>query len=286
MNIFSASKTDYTHIHQFLIPYEHTCVLLASYVRKESEHIFIISQKTSITNHTDIFGILYLDKTLLHCIPLLQSDELKNELKESLYLFLQNPDHKIKCINGEQIISSLMVEILAELGHTPSQTNTYQLMTLETQTKTCTPPEPLSNGDEIIRCTEHDIDILMDLQKKYLIKEVAPAGKEVTDLECRLSLKQILKNQLCFALYSDGEIVAKANTNAIGLHWIQIGGVFTHPLYRRNHYAWHLVYTICNRIQKTNRNICLFVKQRNTPAHQLYHQLGFLDKEGFSIIYY
>lgn len=293
MNIFSAAKNDYIHIQNFLIPYEHTCVLLASYVRKESKHLYIISQKTTITETDDIVGIIYLDKTLLHCLPTVTavnnrepspSFSANTELKETLYLFFLKPENKVICINGEKTASDYLAQILSELDYKPEQSNQYKLMTLEQPV--IPPSDSLSNGDEIIRCTENDIDLLLDLQKKYITKEVAPAGKQVTDLECRLSLKQILKNQLCFALYSDGEIVAKANTNAIGLHWIQIGGVFTHPLYRRNHYAWHLVSILCKRIQKTERKICLFVKDRNTSAHQLYLNLGFTVKQDFSIIYY
>ena len=148
------------------------------------------------------------------------------------------------------------------------------------------PPEPLSCDDEIRRCNDNDFDSLFELQKKYIVKEVAPANKQVSDLECSASLKQILKNQLCFALYSDGEVVAKANTNAIGIHWVQLGGVYTHPLYRKNYYAWNLVYAICGRIKKTNRKVCLFVKDKNNPALQLYHRIGFTEKCDFEICYF
>lgn len=148
------------------------------------------------------------------------------------------------------------------------------------------PPENLSCDDEIRRCYDSDFDELFDLQKKYISKEVAPAGKQVSDLECSISLKQILKNQLCFALYSDDKVVSKANTNAIGFNWVQIGGVFTHPLYRKNYYAWNLVYSICQRVLKTQRKVCLFVKEKNNPAHELYKKMGFIEKCDFEICYF
>ena len=119
-----------------------------------------------------------------------------------------------------------------------------------------------------------------------MAKEVAPAGKQVSDLEAKARLKSILKDQLCFALQSDGEIVAKANTNAIGFNYVQLGGVYTHPLYRKNYYAWHLVYTICQRVLKAGRKISLFVKEKNNPAHALYERIGFTTFGKYEIAYF
>ncbi len=150
------------------------------------------------------------------------------------------------------------------------------------------PPEKLSCDDEIQRFSspETDTELLLQLQKMYMAKEVAPAGKQVTDLEATAQLKSILKDQLCFALLTDGEIVSKANTNAIGFDYVQLGGVYTHPLYRKNYYAWHLVYTICTRVLKSGRKISLFVKEKNNPAHQLYQRIGFVQSGKYEIAYF
>ena len=119
-----------------------------------------------------------------------------------------------------------------------------------------------------------------------MAKEVAPSGKLVTDLEAAAQLKSILKDQLCFALWTDGEIVAKANTNAIGFNYVQLGGVYTHPLFRKNYYAWNLVYTICTRVLKSGRKISLFVKEKNNPAHELYQRIGFVQGGKYEIAYF
>ena len=141
-------------------------------------------------------------------------------------------------------------------------------MTLKTNPNV--PPEKLSVDDMIIRFSnvETDVEPLLELQKMYLAKEVAPAGKQISDLETTARLKAILKDQLCFGLMFDEQIVSKANTNAIGYNWVQLGGVYTHPLYRKNYYAWHLVYTICNRIIKSGRNISLYVKEKNQTENK------------------
>ena len=130
------------------------------------------------------------------------------------------------------------------------------------------------------------MEILHPLQKDYMKEEVAVPGRALTDAEVDISLRQILKNQLCFALTLDGDIVAKANTNAIGINCIQIGGVYTHPLYRRNGYAGALVQALCNRALRSGKKPVLFVKEKNMPAFNLYRKLGFEECGRYTIAYY
>lgn len=277
MTFIAASERTFPLIEEFLAPYEYKCVTLASHIRKKDEHIFIISQSDFVQTASDIAGIFYFDKTLLHCIP-----EFDQDMAEKFLTFFEGKN--IRCINGDSAATDFFLSVLKTKGIEPYHTNHYKLMTL-TDEPVC-PPEPLSCDDEIRRCYDSDFDSLFDLQKKYIVKEVAPVGKQVSDLECSASLRQILKNQLCFALCSDDEIVAKANTNAIGIRWVQIGGVYTHPLFRKNYYAWNLVYAICCRIKKTERNVCLFVKDKNNPALQLYRRIGFEENCDFEICYF
>ena len=323
MKFIAASGRTFPMIEEFIAPHEYKCVTLASHIRKKDEHIFIISKNDSVQSAEDIVGVIYFEKTLLHCIPNIETQTLSfpcqtressneivessstmtndvnltmtidlnpamTELAQALLQFFEAQKvftkNKIKVINGESIGTDFILSILQTKSLEPQQTNHYKLMTLDEYL--LPPPEPLSCDDEIRRCNDNDFDSLFELQKKYIVKEVAPANKQVSDLECSASLKQILKNQLCFALYSDGEVVAKANTNAIGIHWVQLGGVYTHPLYRKNYYAWNLVYAICGRIKKTNRKVCLFVKDKNNPALQLYHRIGFTEKCDFEICYF
>ena len=290
MTIRAATDSDFPQIQDFLIPWESTCVTLCSNVRKQKlGKIFVITSGPSRASGTadfasgtaEILGILYLDKTLLYCIP--NAAELP-DLLAALTVFLK--DKSVSCLNGETTAGEIILQALQCMNRTPYQTNHYNIMTLESEP--LPPPESLSCDDEIKRCSnpEHDTELLLPLQKMYMAKEVAPAGKQVTDLEAGAQLKSILKDQLCFALYSDGEIVAKANTNAIGFNYVQLGGVYTHPLYRKNYYAWHLVYTICTRVLKTGRKLSLFVKEKNNPAHELYERIGFTACGKYIISYF
>lgn len=277
--IRSAVKTDFPLLETFILPYEHFCVQLASFIRRKEKDLYVIFKSSPLP---EIWGIIYLNKALFHCLPFLKTEEDLNSFSPVLNDFLE--DKKIKTIIGTKTQTELLLKTPVLKAKNLNQKNFYTLMTL--QTLPPDPPAPFNPCDEIKRCTEYDLENLLDLQKKYLIKEVAPAGKKVTDLECSLGLKEMLKNQLVLALTSDGEIVSKANTNAIGINWVQLGGVYTHPLYRNNYYAWHLIRVLCYRIMKTQKSVCLFVKEKNTPASNLYKRMGFSEKEGFEIVYF
>ena len=269
---------DFQSAKDFLLPYEADCVQLASYVRKGMENLFVIKDNESTV------GIIYAKGTLLHCIP--HFTDCAGEVTKVLSAFLLA--HQVKCVNGSSTVTEAIKALLQEQGRLPAQTNHYRLMILPAGSPLPAPAEPLVNDDEIRRCAnpEHDADLLFALQKNYLIEEVAPAGKNPGDLEINVILKQIIKNQICLALFSDGEPVAKANTNAIGWKCVQVGGVYTHPLYRRNGYAQTLVSNLCARILRTGRTVTLYVKEKNTAALALYQKLGFQDREGFEIVYF
>lgn len=296
MQIITAAENDFPLVEAFLAPYEYYCVQLAAIIRKKTEKIEVIVKNDSLENVDDILGLFYFDKILLPCLPFaMKKDKGINcppDFKPSEFelsdfeTLISNyfEGSNVRCISGEKNSTDLFLKIFKNLQLEPYYTNTYKLMTLYNQP--FEPPEPLSCDDEIRRCYTQDYDSLFDLQKKYIIKEVAPAGKQVSDAECAISLKKILKEQLCFALFSDEEVVAKANTNAIGINWVQIGGVYTHPLYRRNYYAWNLVRAVCQRILKTNRKVCLYVKEKNNPAHILYQHIGFSESGTYEICYF
>ena len=281
MTIREAVDNDFPQLQEFLIPWESTCVTLCSYVRKKKDKIYVILGVPEPVEGPLIKGILYLDKTLLYCIP--HATNLPG-LLPALTVFLKNKT--VSCLNGDASAGNILLKALECMNHTPYQTNNYNIMTLEAQPMP--PPEDLSCDDEIRRCADldNDTELLLPLQKMYIAKEVAPAGKQVTDLEAGAQLKSILKDQLCFALFSDGEIVSKANTNAIGFNYAQLGGVYTHPLFRKNYYAWYLVYTICTRVLKTGRKLSLFVKEKNNPAITLYEQIGFTETGKYMIAYF
>lgn len=288
MKIIAAEEKHFSFIKEFIQPYEFKCVLLSSYIRRKAKNIYLIckNENTSIlpVSADDICGVFYFEKTLLHCIPNLgNSAQCKNTDEfESLFLEFFN-GKQIKCIDGEQTATNFFVNLLQKKDMFPFQVNNYNLMICK---EINSAPEKLSEDDEVRRCTEQDLEILLELQREYICKEVAPRGKNPSDMEIAMGLRQILKNQLCLSIFFDDKPVAKANTNAIGINWVQLGGIYTHPRFRRNYYAWHLVSAICRRVAKSGKKTALFVKDINVPAIDLYKKIGFEEAGKFQIAYF
>ena len=276
---------DFSLAEQFVRPHEETCVSLASLIRRKSDKlVFISTSENSVVESVEasILGILNLDSTLYHCIPdITQIDKIS--LLEDLPYLLKKP---VRCISGETATTDYLIKFFPN----PKQIYPYKMMrwsnTQDSVVSTNSTTSQLSGGEEIIRCTEHDMDFLHPLQKDYMKEEVAVPGRTITDAEVDITLRQILKNQICLAMTVDGEIVAKANTNAIGINCVQIGGVYTHPLYRRNGYAGTLIQSLCNRATRANKQPVLFVKEKNKPAFSLYQKLGFEECGRYTIAYY
>ena len=266
---------DFLVAQQFIIPHEVTSVSLASLVRRKSDKLVFLSdsEEPVVQSVESILGILNLDSTIYHCIPDITKIN-KDDLKQNLPYLTKKP---VRCISGESSATEFLMQFFDEAA----QVYPYKMMKLTGNSQ-----YNLNAGEEIFRCTEHDMDTLHPLQKDYMKGEVAVPGRPITDAEVDITLRQILKNQLCFALLCDGETVAKANTNAIGISCVQIGGVYTHPLYRRNGYAGALVLALCSRARQAHRQPVLFVKEKNTPAFNLYRKLGFEECGQYTIAYY
>jgi len=285
MQIVQLEKFHISILEQFLKQYENSCVQLCSLIKKADNQVFIVSKNRNIVSKDDIFGIFSFDGSMHHCFPYLGKNNSELKEFESVFVdFLNQQEKKLKCLNGISSTTKLLLDILERVNISPFQINKYDLLTLNKNPEN--PPQILMNDDSIKRCTLNDFDSLVDLQKNYLIDEVAPIGKKISDLEVSVILKQILKNQICVALVSDVEFVAKANTNAIGWDYVQIGGVYTNPLYRRNYYAWHLVSYLGNLLLSKQKKVCLFVNEKNIPALSLYKNIGFEQIDKFEICYF
>lgn len=286
---------------KFIKPYEERCISLASYIRRKDPNIYFLTKQNERDSQreqegqslsfsltvppvlpNDIIGILYLERTVFHCIPGISEID-PDTFRKCICNLITAKNLKIKCISGDAQGTQAIVKAVEGAVGEPFQTNHYNLMTVE---NVVSPLEELCNGDEIIRCTENDMDGLLPLQTQYMNEEVTTYGRKISETEAALALRQILKNQLCLALCSDGELVAKANTNAIGINWIQLGGIYTHPLYRRNGYAWQLISAICRRTSRAGKKTALFVKDINVPAMELYKKLGFTNSGLYEICYY
>ena len=304
MQIISVNERTFSLAQSYLLPIEQKCVFLSQLVRKHSPDIYIIldnnpdnsnnSDKSSqLINLQNVLGVFYLNKSLFHCFK----DTSKVNIADFTPLFyeiLTQNQKSIKNISGEKDGTDFFLEVIRNLSENPDSTftkkfnvkqiNDYKLMVLPHQQ--FQDSQKLYNDDFIMRCTENDMENLFEIERNYLQDEVAVRGQKVSDAEVSMRLRQILKNQLYFALISDDKIVSKAYTNAIGKNWIQIGGVYTLFQFRQNGYAALTVSTLCKRILQAHKNISLFVKTKNLPAQQLYQKIGFTFHSDYKIVYF
>ena len=304
MQIISVNERTFSLAQSYLLPIEQKCVFLSQLVRKHSPDIYIILDKnpdnsnnsdksSQLINLQNVLGVFYLNKSLFHCFQ----DTSKVNIADFTPLFyeiLTQNQASIKNISGEKDGTDFFLEVIRNLSENPDSTfqkkfnvkqiNDYKLMVLTHQQ--FQDSQKLYNDDFIMRCTENDMENLFEIERNYLQDEVAVRGQKVSDAEVSMRLRQILKNQLYFALISDDRIVSKAYTNAIGKNWIQIGGVYTLFQFRQNGYAAHTVSTLCKRILQAHKNISLFVKTKNLPAQQLYQKIGFTFHSDYKIVYF
>ena len=304
MQIISVNERTFSLAQSYLLPIEQKCVFLSQLVRKHSPDIYIILDKnpdnlnnsdksSQLINLQNVLGVFYLNKSLFHCFK----DTSKVNIADFTPLFyeiLTQNQASIKNISGEKDGTDFFLEVIRNLSENPDSTftkkfnvkqiNDYKLMVLPHQQ--FQDSQKLYNDDFIMRCTENDMENLFEIERNYLQDEVAVRGQKVSDAEVSMRLRQILKNQLYFALISDDRIVSKAYTNAIGKNWIQIGGVYTLFQFRQNGYAALTVSTLCKRILQANKNISLFVKTKNLPAQQLYQKIGFTFHSDYKIVYF
>lgn len=304
MQIISVNERTFSLAQSYLLPIEQKCVFLSQLVRKHSPDIYIILDKnpdnsnnsdksSQLINLQNVLGVFYLNKSLFHCFK----DTSKVNIADFTPLFyeiLTQNQTSIKNISGEKDGTDFFLEVIRNLSENPDSTfpkkfnvkqiNDYKLMVLPHQQ--FQDSQKLYNDDFIMRCTENDMENLFEIERNYLQDEVAVRGQKVSDAEVSMRLRQILKNQLYFALISDDRIVSKAYTNAIGKNWIQIGGVYTLFQFRQNGYAALTVSTLCKRILQAHKNISLFVKTKNLPAQQLYQKIGFTFHSDYKIVYF
>ena len=304
MQIISVNERTFSLAQSYLLPIEQKCVFLSQLVRKHSPDIYIILDKnpdnlnnsdksSQLINLQNVLGVFYLNKSLFHCFQNTSKVNIA-DFTPLFYEILTQNQASIKNISGEKDGTDFFLEVIRNLSENPDSTftkkfnvkqiNDYKLMVLPHQQ--FQQSQKLYNDDFIMRCTENDMENLFEIERNYLQDEVAVRGQKVSDAEVSMRLRQILKNQLYFALISDDRIVSKAYTNAIGKNWIQIGGVYTLFQFRQNGYAALTVSTLCKRILQAHKNISLFVKTKNLPAQQLYQKIGFTFHSDYKIVYF
>jgi predicted GNAT family acetyltransferase len=147
-------------------------------------------------------------------------------------------------------------------------------------------PFPCPSGLMVRTAYPKDLGTLLPLQIRYELEEVVINSQRYSEQACRQHLKRALRRQLVLMAELNGEVVAKAGTNARGFTADQIGGVYTVESERNSGIAFRVMEELLRRIFAQKNTVCLFVKKSNRPALSLYRKLGFRITEGYQICYF
>lgn len=278
-------KTTFDSCIHFLLKHEFRCIGLMSRLVKDEKPIFpqeagsLFVRLVSRENHIE--GILFITGTgiVLHCIAE-DCDRKAWTVPLNQFLSSKHFNSIVGSTDDTQWLETLSASV-------PYRTVDYTLMIFQNQKKSNQLQSRFSNADfELRRAKVTELDSILPLQIGYEKEEVISPGSEVDQKICKANLQNILKNQRIYLITHNDVPVAKAGTNALGMFWDQIGGVYTEPQFRGRGFATALVSKAAEEIHAKGKNAALFVKKENTAARKAYQKCGFVDSKPFRISYF
>ncbi len=181
-------------------------------------------------------------------------------------------------------LKSHVLHVEKHLPRAPTVSIDYHLMEREPEADTMQPAA--IPGLLIRRAYPDDADLLYPLQEAYEKEEVLVRPDRFDPLSCLLHLQESLRNQLVYLAEIEGQAVSKAATNARGIRYDQLGGIFTRPEFRNRGIGERILREMLSRLSAEERKTTLFVKQDNESAIALYRKLRFSIREEFRISYF
>ena len=283
-----AGPQDLYAILEFLKNREHTCVPFVSHLLKDGTPSFPSKIKKRIfklEGHRDRGTIsgLVLQTTFGFVFPVLDTAEAEREPRlGQLSRRLRKGFFQSFTVMGRK---SDVARIEKLLGREPDPQVNYYIMARVGGPPPRSAPSPA--GYTFRRADSRDLDALLPLQAAYEREEVIVDGREVNHNVVYHNMRTALENHITYVGERfDGTPVAKASTNARGLTYDQIGGVYTVPEERSKGIAHELMRYLMEDVHAAGKNTTLFVKQQNTPALSMYRRLGFEQKNEFAVSYY
>ncbi len=278
-DIVALSKKNINIALEFLIPHEYKCMSLVSHLLRHdsinSDTIYIVKKKGTQILIETIRGIFLLTNTgiLLHFfLACSEEKKLKSILKRKYLFSLAGTEKSSSFFEFVFRNKSSLINIYHLMVYKPDCTNSIFLRKIDTE------------KFKIYKCNISDTEKLFNLQMAYQIEEVLPSGKNISDNACRKILIDRLKEQMVFAILDieSNKFVSMAGTNAIGVHFVQLGGIYTEKKFRNLGLAQYLVRHILSSI---NKNVSLFVRKDNLPAINAYTKSGFCILDTYKICY-
>ena len=140
-------------------------------------------------------------------------------------------------------------------------------------------------GKTIVRrkAIERDLPQVFPLERDYYqeaVIEKAIPSSNYDKLIKKVCLTNLKTNYVFIAEESASKnILSKIGINALGFCFVQIGGVYTIPLYRKKGLSQWLLDILLKSLISDRYEISLYVKEDNISAINLYKKSGFVKQE-------
>ncbi len=277
-----ATRRDMDDLLTFLKPREWSCVAFTSrLIARETniDHV-LVNRAAGSERSCIVESLLVTDQGLI--VPVLEPRKHGSEAQRKLLkeLIASRARH-VYSVMGLRSQVGVVESLLAPRS---AEQIDYHLMTREYDS--VAPPVKERPGMVIRRAGIVDLTTIFPLQRSYEKEEVLLEPDSFNATSCLLHLQRSLRREITLVAELDGKIVAKAGTNAQGLDYYQIGGVFTEPEHRNQGIARMLLRGLLGEITALQKHACLFVKKHNEAAIHLYRSLGFQIRDDFAISYH
>lgn len=266
-------KENFTNLLRFIIPHEQTCVNFTSRLLQRNRPelpspreaiVFLGIERSEIRA-----AALVTSKGLLipvHSDSLTLSQEQLEPLLTHVYRYVK----RVYCLIG---IEETVHQYEPLLRNPIDVRRSHYLMVRPKQRPLS--PLRISTDIDIHILTDRDIKRVFPLEKAYQFEEVVVHPERFNPAAYLLHFRKVVKTQKILFATHGGAPISKAGTNAIGINYIQIGGVYTTPENRGHGVARALMHRLIEEIQVSGRNSVLFVRTDNRSAIQLYRRLNF-----------
>jgi ribosomal protein S18 acetylase RimI-like enzyme len=188
---------------------------------------------------------------------------------------------KSVCIGARQHTEALE----RALGWMPTLSVDYDVMSVA-PVGNATTAGVAGTSVEYRRAALADLDALYPLAADYERTEVMTELHTFDPSLCRAIQRRSLERHIVYLASVGNRVVARAQTNAHGWTFDQIGGVYVDPEYRGLGIGRGVVNALLDDITGRGRGATLFVKKSNAIARSLYHTLGFSMIRDYRISYF
>lgn len=146
-------------------------------------------------------------------------------------------------------------------------------------------PSPEQDQYQVALLQKKDYPAWRLLRSAYREESQLPA--DLSEAEEQADFFSMVDNKIIWGYFLDGQLVSIANLNAYVADLGQLGGVFTHPHFRKRGYARAVIKQILKDMVVVHQmhRLKIFTEEDNWSARHLYESFGIAPESYFAVIF-